>query len=335
MYIHGSRFDHFQLFHQSKRRHSTDQSEFSTIHFAPVAFQMDNIGFFWFTKDQIESGNWYWKFAPENSIISFYPWNHIFPFGSVALYIFLVWALPKIIKKPVPGIDVMITVWNFILWILSVVMTFGFFHTFYDYYTRVYTPLHAHLKYHSFFEFVCAKYMCYDHHFGLFWAYIFALSKYIELFDTVLIVLKHPEKPVDMLHWWHHMSVLLFTWYASMWRYGAGWYFMTMNAIIHSFMYFYYFLMSIGYKPTWAKLLTIGQISQMVIGTFINLYWIYLYWTGTDCSCLNPRALFISCAVMYASYFWLFLMFYLKRYNSPRTDTRGSKPIADSKIKSE
>lgn len=36
-----------------------------------------------------------------------------------------------------------------------------------------------------------------------------------------------------------------------------------LNATVHSFMYFYYFLTSRGYRPSWNLLLTLGQIIQV------------------------------------------------------------------------
>lgn len=50
-----------------------------------------------------------------------------------------------------------------------------------------------------------------------FWSYLFYLSKYYELLDTVLLVLK--KKPLDFLHCYHH-SIVPF----SAWLGFCGWY---------------------------------------------------------------------------------------------------------------
>ena len=47
-----------------------------------------------------------------------------------------------------------------------------------------------------------------DH--GLLWQLLFMWSKFPELFDTVLLVLR--GRPVIFLHWHHHVTVLLFCW---------------------------------------------------------------------------------------------------------------------------
>jgi elongation of very long chain fatty acids protein 6 len=39
-----------------------------------------------------------------------------------------------------------------------------------------------------------------------------------------------------------------------------------MNYGVHSIMYFYYFLTNCGYRPSWAKVVTVLQISQMFVG---------------------------------------------------------------------
>jgi elongation of very long chain fatty acids protein 6 len=42
-----------------------------------------------------------------------------------------------------------------------------------------------------------------------------------------------------------------------------------MNYGVHALMYFYFFLTSLGYKPVWNLLVTVLQISQMVVGVAV------------------------------------------------------------------
>jgi len=90
-----------------------------------------------------------------------------------------------------------------------------------------------------------------DHKHLAIWGWLFAMSKIIEFGDTAFIVLR--KKPLPFLHWYHHVTVCIFTWYAltpvpsalSQW-------FGSMNYAVHTLMYTYYALRSSGYKfPHW------------------------------------------------------------------------------------
>ena len=46
-----------------------------------------------------------------------------------------------------------------------------------------------------------------------FWISAFAWSKVVELGDTLFLV--GMQRPVVTLHWYHHVTVLLYTWHSS------------------------------------------------------------------------------------------------------------------------
>eukprot|EP01080_Neovahlkampfia_damariscottae_P000442 gene442-6855_t len=242
-------------------------------------------------------------------------YRDIFPWGSVILYYILLQILPKLVKKKVPFIKPVMAFWNGFLALLSMAMFYGVFKRFVERWIEV-----------GLFDTLCSDHLCVDPNPIMYWAYIFCKSKYLELFDTLWMILN--KKEVPFLHWWHHITVLLFTWYATYWNLSVGIVFIFVNALVHSFMYTYYFLMSIGYKPSWAKYLTIGQISQMVLGTFLNVWFFYnKYIAGIHCNCDRPDLLVVACGLMFGSYFILFLQFYIKRYYKKR----DAKAIADKK----
>lgn len=58
--------------------------------------------------------------------------------------------------------------------------------------------------------------------------------------DTVFLVLRKRE--VIFLHWFHHVTVLLYCWHAYHHSVAAGLWFATMNYSVHSIMYLYYFM---------------------------------------------------------------------------------------------
>lgn len=84
-----------------------------------------------------------------------------------------------------------------------------------------------------------------------------------------------------------------------------------MNYGVHSIMYFYYFLMAIKIRPPWAMMVTILQISQMVVGVACTIFsFYYLNQPGCKVSEQNTWAAF----VMYGSYLALFVEFFVGRY---------------------
>ena len=55
------------------------------------------------------------------------------------------------------------------------------------------------------------------------WVMLFIFSKIPELIDTAFIVLR--KKPLIFLHWYHHITVLLFCWSSYSSVAGSGLYF--------------------------------------------------------------------------------------------------------------
>lgn len=150
-----------------------------------------------------------------------------------------------------------------------------------------------------------------------FWMCLFSYSKLVELFDTAFIVLR--KRPLLFLHWYHHVTVLLFCWFSYRSSMGAsGMYWVAMNYTIHAIMYGYYCISALGLKPQWfpAYVITLLQITQMIVGTTICLAgWYYHFYQPTNrAHCFNDLQNLVAGAVMYASYFYLFGAFAAERY---------------------
>jgi hypothetical protein len=79
-----------------------------------------------------------------------------------------------------------------------------------------------------------------------------------------------------------------------------------MNLVVHSFMYYYYFLSAVGMRPSWDIFLTIGQLVQMVGGVTITVM-------QAKCPQARPFRYYIG-AIMYASYFALFAKLFYDKY---------------------
>ena len=145
-----------------------------------------------------------------------------------------------------------------------------------------------------------------------FWTMCMCYSKVVELGDTVFIILR--KKPLLFLHWYHHITVLLFCWLAYSIPTGSGIYFVAMNYSVHAIMYFYYAMKAIHLVPKSfpAALITQMQSIQMMIGIIVCLSGWYYRIIGQQCD--NDIKIMIAGATMYSSYLLLFLQFAYDKY---------------------
>jgi len=258
---------------------------------------------------------------------------HIIPFVSSVLYIWMVYQLPSFLmarpnlrKAIQANIKPFMLGWNLFLTILSVFMFVG-----------IVVPTYYFWRREGAWGVVCNDHENVIPPMGshIFWTAVFGYSKFLELVDTLLLILKNPERPVPFLHWYHHFSVLYFTWYAANWKLSVGLMFSLVNSLVHSFMYWYYFQKERGYDPIWAKPLTIAQILQMVFGLFLNIVWFTGYMNDRECACVRPKTLTIMGCTIYASYLFLFMKYFFERYvfakkPAPST-TKGDPKKSDPK----
>lgn len=158
------------------------------------------------------------------------------------------------------------------------------------------------------------------------WVQLFILSKFPELMDTFFIVIH--KKPLIFLHWYHHITVLIYCWHSYVTKSPPGLFFVVMNYSVHAIMYGYYFLMAIKMKPKWlnAMFITTAQISQMVVGVLVTIFAFLYYDEGKTCQIQkeNNTAAFI----MYGSYLFLFAQFFVGRYFRVKTTTTPKKKVA-------
>merc|ERR1719510_60812 len=152
------------------------------------------------------------------------------------------------------------------------------------------------------------------------WLCIFCASKIPELIDTVWLILS--RKRVIFLHWFHHVTVLMFCWISWANLEPTGFIYATMNFFVHSFMYFYYFLAIIpGLRPSFFRpLITWLQIIQMILGSAAAFYSMWRCFIATtaegECKFKSPMVA-ISSVLMYLAYLFLFLKFFVDTYCGP------------------
>ncbi|PWY96910.1 hypothetical protein BCV70DRAFT_102224 [Testicularia cyperi] len=104
-------------------------------------------------------------------------------------------------------------------------------------------------------------------------AYLFYLSKYYEVADSAILLLK--GKRVSNLQSYHHAGAIICMWIAYRYQSQPVWVFCVFNSFVHTLMYSYYFCAAMRWPfPRAVKRnLTTLQIAQIASGTFItNLY---------------------------------------------------------------
>lgn len=145
------------------------------------------------------------------------------------------------------------------------------------------------------------------------WAFLFVISKIFELGDTVFIVLR--KKKLMFLHWYHHITVLMFSWYClGNLVTGLGHWFAGVNLVVHSVMYTYYAVASYGIRvpSRIAFWITVFQLTQMFVGLAMNL--IAYFYRSEYIDCHFDMTVFKASMLMYASYALLFGWYFLNRY---------------------
>mmetsp|Transcript_23992 Transcript_23992/g.31367 ORF Transcript_23992/g.31367 Transcript_23992/m.31367 type:complete len:260 (+) Transcript_23992:96-875(+) len=103
-----------------------------------------------------------------------------------------------------------------------------------------------------------------------FWSYLYYLSKYYELLDTVITLVRGRPPPHFVLHVYHHACVLIMTW--SWMEYSTTLQFLGMmfNTSVHVVMYYYYYVRLVRGPPKWKSFVTIFQIVQFM--TSVGLF---------------------------------------------------------------
>lgn len=257
-----------------------------------------------------------WEIILHSGVHGFFEANWVIPIGSVIAYLLFCYFGIKMMESRKPfGLRYTLAAWNFLL------SSFSFYGMF-----RTVPYLIGMLFTLEFRDTVCsqAKATYGDGPVG-FWVLLFIVSKIPELVDTVFIVLR--KRDLIFLHWYHHVTVLLYCWHAYAHVAGSGLWFVAMNYSVHAFMYGYFMMQALRCVPKGfpAYLITIAQIAQMLVGTTICIFsWYYVY-TSENCS--NDHNNLIAGALMYGSYLYLFCDFAVRRFlvKAPKSDKPSRK----------
>ncbi|XP_076361904.1 very long chain fatty acid elongase 6-like isoform X2 [Tachypleus tridentatus] len=149
-----------------------------------------------------------------------------------------------------------------------------------------------------------------------FWTWMFTLSKVPELCDTIFIVLR--KQNLMFLHWYHHITVLLFSWYSYTEHIAPARWYVVMNYIVHSVMYSYFVLRALRFNvPRYvAMVITTSQILQMILGAYVSYLGYQVKQEGEFCQISEDTAKIAI--LMYLSYFVLFARLFYNAYIQPK-----------------
>ncbi|CAH7682691.1 GNS1/SUR4 family-domain-containing protein [Phakopsora pachyrhizi] len=98
------------------------------------------------------------------------------------------------------------------------------------------------------------------------YSYLFYLSKFWEILDTVILIGK--GKRASLLQEYHHAGAILTVWAGVRYESPAAWLFIVFNSLVHTIMYTYYALsvLHISVPGVLKRSLTKIQIAQFVLG---------------------------------------------------------------------
>ena len=145
---------------------------------------------------------------------------------------------------------------------------------------------------HGLWELLCDSKSRMAHGILVYYYYLNYLLKYVELFDTVLLVIKY--KPLEFLHVYHHAATLLLTWTQLLAETAVQWVMIWINLLVHIIMYYYYAQVSRGQKIWWKQYVTTIQIAQFIIDMTVLTFMlsvqglIYFGWLDIPMVSRNP-----------------------------------------------
>ena len=144
------------------------------------------------------------------------------------------------------------------------------------------------------------------------WYILFTWSKYLELIDTLFIILRGGK--LITLQWVHHSSSLTYSWFVFADVPATARWMVNMNLIAHSFMYTYYALKALrmDVPRVISMSITTIQILQMVFGVHINYVVISRVTSGKPCDA--SLSVGFAGLLLYIVFLVLFVKFFVDAY---------------------
>jgi len=209
-----------------------------------------------------------WATAPLNS--------RTVPITAGVAYLITLFILPKIVPKGgLPGMDMLLVLHNGILSAWSAIMFLGCLR-----------ELIVQAQAQQSVDFMFCETAANSKGPLYFWSYIFYISKFYEMVDTILAHLKGSPPPFYFLHVYHHSLVPLMIWHWLEHQATLQFPGLLFNCFVHIVMYAYYALKVLKVPTPWKNWITRLQIIQFVTSVVLLVVsWMY-YLDGQP---LNPK----------------------------------------------
>ncbi|KAJ3567251.1 hypothetical protein NP233_g6483 [Leucocoprinus birnbaumii] len=159
--------------------------------------------------------------------------------------------------------------------------------------------------------------------------------KFVELFDTVFLVLK--KKPLKFLHVYHHAATAWLCYLILYARVPGAWTAISLNLTVHVVMYYYYYATAGGARFWWKEYLTVTQIGQFIIDLLMIIYGVYEHYAHNyyqylphsgDCSLGRLKHGELYTFAIFLSYLGLFVNFYMQTYTRLPSKSKSKNPGA-------
>jgi len=245
-------------------------------------------------------------------IIDFPAWKEYmgrhwqYPFYASIIYILVIFSLQRYMKSRKPfSLRLPLAAWNAALGAFSIMGVY-----------RIAPELFKVLgSENGFHKSVCVRE-------GLnmpmaYWSLLFALSKYVELGDSLFIVFRNQE--LILLQWFHHCTALILAWTIIPYGEPLTRWLGVMNFGVHSIMYPYFALkaMKVYIPRNFSMIITSLQLTQMIVAVGLNVYSLYIIGTGGECARETGSMVWVG--VIYGSYMYLFAEFMYRAYFCKKT----------------